>query len=157
MDLLIKGNREDIKKDIERHDEYLANKVSAKNKNHKNQKEHPYKSDDEQMPANEQRSVSNIDNFDDDASMREGSQFGGRLSSLLIPEKKLTVEERVERIDAGMDENEREIYAQMHDQEEILSHGYSTISSTLSDNQKKEEREVNLKEINDTILCEKQL
>lgn len=47
--------------------------------------------------------------------MRDGSQFGGRLSSLLVPEKKLTIEERVERIDNEMDDREREIYAQMHD------------------------------------------
>ena len=83
--------------------------------------------------ANDQ--VSNIDNFDDDASYKEGSQFGGRFSSLLhIPDKKqLTIDERVDLIEAEMDDNERDIYGHMHDKDDQLSHGYSTISSTLSD------------------------
>lgn len=37
-----------------------------------------------------------------------------------------------------------------------MEHGYSTISSTASDTKKKEEREINIKEINDTILKEQQ-
>jgi hypothetical protein len=150
MDLIVKCNREGIRKDLLKRDEYMSKKNSKKNQGKRRSDEQLDKSDDDQI-GNDQRSMSNLDNFDDDASMREGSQYGGRMSSLMMPSKKLTVEERVDRIDAEMDDIERDIYGHIHDDYDRLSRGYSTISSTVSEGNK-EERETNIKEINERIL-----
>ena len=131
MNLIVKCNREGIRKELLERDEFLAKKAARKNQRRK-KGDVLDKSDDEQI-GNEQRSVSNMDNFDDDASMRDGSQYGGRMSSLMMPTKKLTLEERVDRIDAEMDDVERDIYGHIHDDFDKLSHGYSTISSTVSE------------------------
>lgn len=131
MNLIVKCNREGIRKELLERDEFLAKKAARKNQRRK-KGDGLDKSDDEQI-GNEQRSVSNMDNFDDDASMRDGSQYGGRMSSLMMPTKKLTLEERVDRIDAEMDDVERDIYGHIHDDFDKLSHGYSTISSTVSE------------------------
>ena len=131
MNLIVKCNREGIRKELLERDEFMAKKAARKNQRRK-KGDGLDKSDDEQI-GNEQRSVSNMDNFDDDASMRDGSQYGGRMSSLMMPTKKLTLEERVDRIDAEMDDVERDIYGHIHDDFDKLSHGYSTISSTVSE------------------------
>lgn len=154
MDLIIRCNREGIRKELVKWDEFMAKKAAKKNQSKRRADDQLDKSDDDQI-GNDQRSMSNLDNFDDDASMREGSQYGGRMSSLMMPSKKLTLEERVERIDAEMDDVERDIYGHIHDDFDKLSHGYSTISSTVSE-QYKEEREANIKEINERILKDQQ-
>ena len=70
-----------------------------------------------------------------------------------IPYKKLTIEERVEAIDADMVyDEERDIFLHMHDQEEFLSQGYSTISSPSEYNKNKEGLEAANQEINKSLL-----
>ena len=71
MNLIVKCNREGIRKELLERDEFLAKKAARKNQRRK-KGDGLDKSDDEQI-GNEQRSVSNMDNFDDDASMRDGS------------------------------------------------------------------------------------
>jgi len=97
--------------------------------------------------------MSNHDMNDNDyTSQRDESQFGCR-DSLPIPYKKLTIDERVEALDADMEyDEEREIFIHMHDQEEFLSDGYSTISSPSEYNKDKEELDVTNQEINNLLL-----
>ena len=61
------------------------------------------------------------------------------------------MEERIDRIEEGMDEVERDIYEHMHDNFDDLENGYSTISSTDS-TELYPSREIKIKENVDNIL-----
>lgn len=65
------------------------------------------------------------------------------------------MEERIERIEQGMDEVERDIYEHMYDDFDDLENGYSTISSTDSA-ELYPSREIKTKEKVDKVIDKQQ-